>query len=157
VVLISSGLDNFSKATYQDALNAATNADSPIYVVGLTEVLRNYAEVYGHNPVVRVDWKKAESELQEFARVSGGRAYIPENTLNLSSIYDDMLENIKLRYVIRYRSSNNGDLNSPRTLRVELVEPATGAPLEIVDANGKRVHSRVVIQASYIPAAASGG
>jgi hypothetical protein len=81
--------------------------------VGLTEVLRNYAEVYGHNPVVRADWNKAESELQEFARVSGGRAYIPENTLNLSSIYDDMLENIKLRYVIRYRSSNNGDLNSP--------------------------------------------
>jgi len=156
VVLISSGLDTFSKATYQDALNAATSADSPIYVVGLTEVLRNYAEVYGHNPVVRADWNKAESELQEFARVSGGRAYIPENTLNLSSIYDDMLENIKLRYVVRYRSSNNGDLNSPRSLRVELVDPATGAPLEIVDANGKRVHARVVIQGSYIPAASGG-
>lgn len=36
---------------------------------------------------------------------SGGRAYFPENTADLCPIYDDMMENLKVRYVITYRSS----------------------------------------------------
>jgi VWFA-related protein len=155
IVLISSGVDTASKARYQDALNAAGNSDSPIYVLGLTKVLQNYEDVYGHPPVARTQWEKAQRELQEFARVSKGRAYIPENTVNLSSVYDDMLENIKVRYIIRYRSSDDSNLNSPRRIRVELVDPSTGGPLQIVDSNGKSVRSRIVIQDSYIPAATS--
>jgi len=155
IVLISSGVDTASKARYQDALNAAGNSDSPIYVLGLTKVLQDYEEVYGHRPVARTQWEKAQRELQEFARVSKGRAYIPENTLNLSSVYDDMLENIKVRYVIRYRSSDSANLNSPRRIRVELVDPFTGGPLRVVDSNGKSVRARIVFQDSYVPAAAS--
>ena len=156
ILLISSGIDTFSKASYQDALNAAQASDTPIYVLGLVQVLRQAAELHAHvGPMVRIDWSQAEKTLEELARVSGGRAYIPENTLDLAPIYDDMLENLKVRYVISYTSSSNLDMNSPRTVRVELIDPKTGGPLQIVDSNGKTVRAKIVVQDSYTPSSAA--
>ena len=156
ILLISSGIDTFSKASYQDALNAAQASDTPIYVLGLVQVLRQAAELHAHaGPMVRIDWSQAEKTLEELARVSGARAYVPENTLDLAPIYDDMLENLKVRYVISYTSSSNLDMNSPRTVRVELIDPKTGGPLQIVDSNGKTVRAKIVVQDSYTPSSAS--
>jgi hypothetical protein len=90
-------------------------------------------------------------ELQKIASASGGRAYVPENTVDLSPIYDDMMENLKVRYVLTYRSSNDLDPNTPRSVRVALVDPNTGGPLRIVDANAKTIPAMVVVQDSYTP------
>lgn len=149
LILISSGIDTFSKASDQDALKAAAESDSPIYAIGLARSLRNLVELHDLTASVgRIDWEKGDKELQNIARASGGRAYSPQNTVDLSPIYDDVMENLKTRYVIVYRSSTK-DMNSPRTVRVELVNPRTGAPLQIVDASGKPVHGHVVLQSSY--------
>jgi hypothetical protein len=107
-------------------------------------------------PLARIDWSKAQNQLLEMARASGGRAYAPENMIDLLATYDDMMENLKVRYVITYRSSSDGDLSIPRTVR-ELVNPSNGEPLEIVDSNGKTIRAKVVVQESYIPKTASGG
>jgi Ca-activated chloride channel homolog len=152
IILISSGIDTFSKAHYQDVLQTVQDADTPIYAVGLTRVLRDIAErEYRTGSVAKMDWTKAEMELQKIASASGGRAYVPENTVDLSPIYDDMMENLKVRYVLTYRSSNNLDPNTPRSVRVALVDPNTGGPLRIVDANAKTVPAMVVVQDSYTP------
>ena len=66
-----------------------------------------------------------------------------------------MIENLKTRYVITYRSSTK-DMGAARTVRVELINPRTGAPLEIVDASGKPVRASVILQSTYLPNAASG-
>jgi Ca-activated chloride channel homolog len=156
LVLISSGIDTFSKATYQDAVKAAAESDSPIYVISLARSLRDAVELHDLLASVgRIDWEKADKDLQNIAMVSGGRAYSLQNTIDLSAVYDDVMENLKTRYVITYRSSTK-DMASSRTVRVELVNPRTGAPLQIVDANGRPVHANVVLQSSYLPNAASG-
>jgi hypothetical protein len=100
---------------------------------------------------------KAQNPVQEIARASGGRAYAPENMIDLSATYDDIMEDLKVRYVMTYRSSSDGDLSLPRTVRVELVNPSNGEPLEIVDSNGKTIRAKVVVQESYVPKTASGG
>jgi hypothetical protein len=102
-------------------------------------------------PLARIDWSKAQNQLQEIARASGGRAYAPENMIDLSATYDDRMENLKVRYVITDRSSSDGDLSIPRTVRVELVNPSNGEPLEIVDLNGKTIRARVVVQERNTP------
>jgi Ca-activated chloride channel family protein len=156
LVLISSGIDTFSKATYQDAVKAAAESDSPIYVISLARSLRDAVELHDLLASVgRIDWEKADKDLQNIAMVSGGRAYSLQNTIDLSAVYDDVMENLKTRYVITYRSSTK-DMASSRTVRVELVNPRTGAPLQIVDANGRPVHANVILQSSYLPNAASG-
>ena len=48
-----------------------------------------------------------------------------------------------------------GDLGAARTVRIELVNPNTGGPLEIVDASGKPVSVKIFVQDSYVPRAAS--
>jgi VWFA-related protein len=157
VILISSGIDTFSKARYEDVLKEARAANTPVYAISLAEILRETAELPGIvAPSARFDWKRAEHELQEIAQASGGRFYSPSTTVDLSAIYDDIMENLKVRYVITYKSSTEGDLNSPRTVRVELVNPKTGGPLQIVDASGKTIHAHVVVEDSYVPSKAAG-
>ncbi|MGD1078009.1 MAG: VWA domain-containing protein [Candidatus Sulfotelmatobacter sp.] len=158
IVLISSGVDTFSKSKYDDALRAARDAGTPIYVVSLVPALRSLIEAYGSaGPLARVDWNAANRGLEEIARVSGGRAYSPASTIDLFSMYDDMMENLRVRYVITYQSSSGLDLNSPRTVRVELVDSKTGGPLQITDESGRTIPARIVVQDSYVPSAASGG
>jgi VWFA-related protein len=156
IVLITSGIDTFSKAHYEDARKAAEESDSPIYVLSLTQVLRQILQMQDR-PLATIDWNQVEHQLQEIARVSGGRAYTPSDTIQLSPVYDDVMENLKVRYVITYKSNNKiDDANSPRSVRVELVDPQTGGPLVIRDANGRIVRASVILQENYVPSAASG-
>jgi VWFA-related protein len=140
IVLISSGVDTFSKTHYEDVIQTVKEAGTPIYAIALTRVLRDLADIeYRAGPATKMNWTRAEKELQEIATASGGRAYVPENTVNLFPIYDDLIENLKVRYVLTYRSSNNLGPNSPRSARVVLVEPKKGGPLHIVDEDGKAI------------------
>lgn len=156
LILISSGIDTFSKASYEDAVKAAGESDSPIYTINLARSLRNLVELRDLTASVgQIDWEKADKSLQKIAMVSGGRAYSPQNTLDLSATYDDVMENLKVRYVISYRSSTK-DTNSSRNVRVELVNPKTGKPLQILDASGRTIKASVILQTSYTPNAAPG-
>ena len=158
IVLISSGIDTFSEAGFDDVLQTARTSDTPIYVISLVPMLRQIVQMQAPTePLARVDWQKAEKQLEEIARLSGGRAYAPESTIDLSATYDDLLENLKIRYVVSYRSSSNSDLNSPRTIRIELVDPKTGGPLHVIDTNGRTIPAMVVVQNSYVPSTALPG
>lgn len=42
--------------------------------------------------LAHMDWQAVEKRLEEIARVSGGRTYSPESTIDLTGIYDDMME-----------------------------------------------------------------
>lgn len=81
--------------------------------------------------------------------------YTENGILDLTGVYDDLMENVRVRYVISYRSTGGSPLDAARTVRVELVDPKTNGPLEIVDANGKVIRSTVIVENSYVPNAAS--
>jgi VWFA-related protein len=158
IVVISSGVDTFSKATWQDALDAARNGGTPIYALDIGPALRNslaYSGVDQTGPYARIDWKGAESRLQQIAQASGGRMYPVQMTFNLASAYDDMMENLRLRYVISYKSTAAPNATSARSIRVDLIDPETGGPLQIVDSNGKTVSSRLSFEAGYTPSIAA--
>jgi hypothetical protein len=66
ISLISSGLDSFSKASYQDGLKAAGESDCPIYLISIARTLRDLSELHGlTSPAGRVDWEKAEKQLRK--------------------------------------------------------------------------------------------
>ena len=157
VILVSSGVDTFSKATFEDALKTARDADTPVYVISLGPVLRLFAELNDAKGLIAgIDWKRVDRERQEIAKASGGRFYAPEETIDLSATYDDIIQNLKVRYVIAYKSSTDADSNCLRTVRVELVNARNGDPLQIVDANGDH-SAEVIVQDTYTPRAVSGG
>ena len=97
IILVSSGVDTFSKATFDDTLKNIRTSDTPIYVINLGPSLRQAATLYGYsNSLSRIDWKRAENELQEIAKSSAGRMYRPDIAIDLAPIYDDITENLKV-------------------------------------------------------------
>jgi Ca-activated chloride channel homolog len=152
LLVISSGLDTFSKATYQDALQAAGQSIMPIYAIDLDPFIRSRASLSSNSvPYARLDWPRAESRLQRIARASGGRMYALPPGLDLAGVYDDLMENLRVRYVITYKSTADPDTTSARIVRIELIDSRTGGPLRIVDASGRSVGSKVIVEDSYVP------
>jgi VWFA-related protein len=155
LILVSTGVDTFSKASYDEVLKAVREAAIPIYTIGLGKFIQLEANLYGPEaPFARIDWNGAENRLETLARTSGGRAYAPESDVEVPGIYDDIMENLRMRYVIRYLSSNPATSGPSRKIRVELIDPKTGQPLKFRDSNGKPVTAKVYVQDTYSPSAA---
>jgi len=135
-------------------LEAVKKSDAPIYIIGFARIIQSTPNPSGIDvPSVKIDWKRVNHDLSEIAKRSGGRLYLPENTSHLSVLYDDILENLKVRYVIKYKSSSSDDLSLPRKVRVALADPRTGKPLEIVDSKGKTIRAKVIAEQTFTPSA----
>ena len=83
---------------------------------------------YGH-----LKWQRASQQLSRLARVSGCRAFTPSSSMDLPAVYDGLLANLRLKYVIRYRSTA---LNLPgtREVRVEWTD-GTRSPTRVAHTN----------------------
>ena len=69
IIVISSGIDTFSKTTYQEVLQAARVSSTPIYSIGLGRLMQQEAFIYGDKaPFARIDWNGAERQLEELAK-----------------------------------------------------------------------------------------
>lgn len=152
LILISSGVDTFSKATFDDALRAARTSVVPIYAINVA-VAATSGILLADSTYSRIDWQRAAAGLRKIALASGGRLYSPEFIFELGPMYDDLVENIRVRYTITYQSSIDADLKLPRTVKVELVDSHTGGPLKVSDANGRTVPVKVIAEERYVPAA----
>ena len=156
LIVITSGVDTFSKAKYDDALSALRASGTPVFIINLGPDLSEAAKGYANTgPYAHLDWKKIEAQLGEIARVSGGRLYTPSSSFDLTAVYDDLMENLRVRYVISYRSTGSAPVDTARTVRVELIDPRTDGPLEVIDAAGKVIRSNVIVENGYVPNATS--
>jgi VWFA-related protein len=80
LILIGCGLDTFSKASFGDALRAVRRAGIPVYAINLGHTVSEVAAApSGMSPYARINWKRAERELEQFANESGGRMYSPQS------------------------------------------------------------------------------
>jgi Ca-activated chloride channel family protein len=157
IIVVSSGADTFSKASYQQVLEAVRTSGTPIYVIGLAELMKREAATYGPTaPFARIDWDTAERQLETIAKDSGGRAYMIQSDAGLPAVYDDIMENLRIRYVVTYVSSNPSSAGPPRSIQVDLIDPQTGQALRIRDASGKPVAAKVFLQETYTPKSATG-
>jgi Ca-activated chloride channel family protein len=158
LILISSGIDTFSQTRYEDLLRVVRDSGVPLYILDAGSALRRSAE-HGlrAGPYARIDWQRARAQLREIAAASGGRWYPIESFIGLAGIYDDIMENLRVRYVITYKSSSQDNLQATRSVRIELVNPGTGGPLEVIDTAGKPVHLNIVAESQYVPRGTAAG
>lgn len=142
ILLISTGLDTFSRATLDQVVADAQRSGTSVYCIGLGGVVER-GNVGSTGPIAKINWAQASERLKALARRSGGRAYVRDVDIDVPAMYDDMMEHLRVRYALTYGSSTSD--GSAKDIRVELVDPRTGAPLRVTDASGKAVTARVTV------------
>jgi hypothetical protein len=118
--IVSSGLDSFSKAGFPEVMQAARASGVPICVIDIGPLLRSsllLGDAGSQPPYSRMKWQQASSQLYRLAKVSGCRATSPNSSLEFPAAYDALIANLRLQYVIRYRSTA---LDLPGTRHVEV-------------------------------------
>jgi VWFA-related protein len=147
ILLIASGRDTFSKLTYDKARKAVQEAGVPVYAVSMLQAIRIMAEQY-MSETQRMDFLQADNEMNTFARDTGGQAFFPRFFAEFPNIFQNIQSALRNQYSITYQPSNQAKDGKFRKLKVELVDPETGAALRINE-SGKPVKYSVVTKAGY--------
>jgi Ca-activated chloride channel family protein len=91
VIVVTDGGDTFSKANYQQALEAAHGADAILYAVVIVPV----AEDPGRNT-------GGEHALVAMAGSTGGRAFLPGTQQELDDAFGEILRDLRTQYLLAY-------------------------------------------------------
>ncbi|MBI4458718.1 MAG: VWA domain-containing protein [Acidobacteria bacterium] len=149
IVLISSGLDTFSRARYDRTLKLVQESSTPIYAVGTGQAVREYYDARGYmGSTERMGFLQADNQLRSFARLSGGRAYFPRFEGQFPSIYGDIAATLRNEYSLSYNPTNQARDGKFRKIKLEIVGP-DGQPLKIRDEKGKEIKYKVQAREGY--------
>jgi VWFA-related protein len=145
IVLISTGLDTFSRHTYDEALAQCKKANASVYAVGLGQWVREYADARGMiSSSDNLDYLMGDNRLRSFSELTGGMAYFPKFPTELPSIFGNISELLRSQYSIAYSSSNTQKDGKFRKIRVEVTT-------DLTDSKGKPLKLKVVTRKGYIP------
>lgn len=150
ILLISSGIDTFSKLTFDKARKGLQTAGVPVYSVGLLQALREIMDARGFlGPLQRLDFLQADNQLRTFSKETGGQAFFPRFYGEFPAIFQQISQSLRNQYSITYRPSNQARDGKFRKIKVELVSPETNEPLRVVDEKKKPIKYQIVAKAGY--------
>jgi Ca-activated chloride channel family protein len=150
IILISSGIDTFSKITFGKTRTILQNAGVPIYAIGLMQALREWYDARGYlSSINRLDFLQADNQLRTFAKETGGQSFFPRFYGEFPSIFNAISQSLRNQYTITYHPSNQEKDGKFRKIKVELVNPATNDPLRITDEKGKPIKYQIVARNGY--------
>ena len=150
ILAITSGIDTFSKITYDQTRKKLQESGVPIYAIGLMQALREMLDSAGMmGPIGRMDFLQADNELRTFAKETGGQAYFPRFEGEFGAIFGSIHDALRNQYVLTYSPTNKAHDGTYRKIKVELVNPATNEPLAVKDEKGKPVKYSIVTKSGY--------
>lgn len=148
IVLLSSGIDTFSKLTFDKTRKALQVAGVPIYAVSLFQADRIMSDDRMRG-TQRMDFLQADSTLKTFTKETGGQAYFPRFPAELPQIFGQISQGLRNQYSLTYTPSNQTRDGKYRKIRVELVNPTNNEPLRVVDQKGKPIKYTIIARAGY--------
>jgi VWFA-related protein len=151
IILISTGRDTFSKLNYDKVLKKLQGTkDITIYAISTGQAFRLYAESHGYmGPITQLDYLQADNQMKTFAKLTGGRAYLPRFTQELPEDFQDIASDIRNQYAISYHPTNSKQDGTWRKIKIDIVDPATGQPLIVQDQKKKKLKYQVLARDGY--------
>jgi len=150
IVLIASGVDTFSKLTFDKTRRALQTAGVPIYSIGLMQALREWYDARGAlGPIARLDFLQADNQMRTFAKETGGQSFFPRFYGEFPSIFGAISQSLRNQYALAYTPSNQERDGKFRKIKVELVNPATGEPLRVLDEKNKPIKYQIIAKTGY--------
>jgi len=141
VVAVVSGMDSFSKLTYDQCLKIVRASDTPIYPISILEFI-----------TIRTDENittlQAQNALKTIASYSGGQAYFPRFEQEVPSDYQQIAEQLRMQYSLGFVPTNAAKDGRFHKLKVEVVDDQ-GNPLTIFNQKGKKLKYHVVARDGY--------
>lgn len=156
VILVTTGIDTFSKLTLDKITKKIKDTkDVTIFPISVGFAAREYFEARGGRaphgmgiPISQMDYLQADNEMRTFAAMTGGRAYFPRFTGELSGMFQDISSDIRNQYSLSYHPTNSKLDGTYRKLKVQVVAP-DGGQLKVKDQKGKEQKIEVVARDGY--------
>lgn len=149
IILLASGLDTFSKITFDKARRSLQESGVPIYTISILQAARIMAEANGMGPIAEMDFLQADNEMRTFSKETGGQSFFPRFLAEYSAIYRQIEEALRNQYTLMYHPTNVLRDGKFRRIKVELINPETNESLRIVTAKGKPIKYQIVAKAGY--------
>jgi len=149
ILLLSTGLNSFSKHTYEEVLDRCQETPVTIYSISLGQLFRAkygeetaayYLGVAGGLPLSPIDLSMADNRLRFFAEYTGGNAYFPRFDSEMPAIINNISALLRSQYSIGYVSTNTKKDGKFRKIKVEVSK---------VVLNGKEIKVKVKTRNGY--------
>lgn len=108
IILLTDGQDTTSRLSTIDAVNAALDAETIIYAIGI-----------GDSRYEGVD----RGVLRGIAEHTGGRAFFPKKDVDLNAVFKEIEQELRTQYLIAYSSTNKNRNGAYRQIRIEVTNP----------------------------------
>jgi VWFA-related protein len=149
ILLIGTGLDTFSKITFDTARKSLQESGVPIYTVSILQIARMMAESYGMSPVQDMSFLQADNEMRTFSKETGGLSFFPRFVAEYPEVFHQIEMALRNQYSLAYHPTNTAKDGKFRRIKVELINAQTNEPLRVTNEKGKAIKYQIVAKAGY--------
>ncbi len=151
ILLIGTGLDTFSKITFDTARKDLQEAGVPIYTISILQIARIGLE---GSPgmgaqIENMDFLQADNEMKTFSKETGGLSFFPRFPGEYPQVFHQIEQALRDQYSFAYHPTNVSHDGKFRHIKVQLINPETNEPLRIVNAKGKPIKYQIIAKAGY--------
>lgn len=127
VILITTGVDTFSRITYDKALKIVSQAGVPIFTIGVGNLA---FKKYGDNMSgpARMTFLQAQNELKTFASRTGGDYFEMTFEGEIPSIMKTIEAELRTQYSLGYVPTNTRREGKERKIKLEVDVDGDGKP-----------------------------
>jgi Ca-activated chloride channel homolog len=150
IFYIGSGMDTFSRLTYDETRRKLQTASVPIYSLGTMQAMREwYDSRNAMGGIARLEFLQADNQLRTFAKETGGQAWFPRFMSEYPGIFAQLGQALRNTYTLAYSPTNTARDGKFRKIKVDLINPQTGEPLRITDEKGKNIKYQIIAKNGY--------
>jgi VWFA-related protein len=142
ILILTSGIDTFSKMTFDQARRKLQDSGVPIYSIGLLQML---------NPggAENINQLQADNEMKTFTKETGGQAFFPRWPAEIGDVFATMQGAMRNQYTLAYAPSNQVKDGKFRKITVQLINPQTNQPWVMYDAKNKPIKYTIIAKQGY--------
>ena len=143
------GTVQFSKHTLDDAYKKVkATPNVTIFTISTGGALRAINEPR-MGPITQLNFAQADNQMNYFAKMTGGQSYRPRFLGEFPEIFGSIANVIRNQYSLTYHPSNTRQDGSYRKIKIELINPANGEPLRMVNEKGKQLKYDIIARDGY--------
>jgi len=149
ILLITTGIDTFSKARLDDTLDKLRKSNVTVFCVGVAESEYMMAETRTGSS--SISYLQSKNQLQAFANLTGGMAWFPRFEGEMPDLFRSVVGFLRSEYELGFSPSRARRDGKYHKLKVEIVGP-DGRPLRVTDQKGRRRKVIVYVRQGYVSA-----